>query len=204
MNKTVTIAATLLLAACAGRGIPQQAADWQAQREWKHFSASGRLGVKVQDKGSYANFDWLREYGVETIDVNTPLGNTVGQLCRDGKGVLAQNSRGQVFHAATAEELSKQLLGHSLPLQHLLTWANGEWASTEPHQVSSDGVLQQSGWRISRERSADGSPRLLLLENAQMSLRLVFGNVYREVGQPEKQALCGLRDEESSSMVISN
>lgn len=195
MNKTVAISAALLLAACAGRGTPQQAADWQAEREWKTFAASGRLGVKVQEKGSYANFDWLRENGVETIDVNTPLGNTVGQLCRDSEGVLAQNSKGEIFQAATPEALSEQLLGYRLPLKHLLVWANGEWAAAEPHQVGSDGVLQQSGWRISRERLEDGRPRLLLLENAQMSLRLVFGEVSREAGQSEQQERCAVRQE---------
>lgn len=193
LKSALCLTAALLLAACAGRGTPQQAAEWQAEREWKSFAASGRLGVKVEDKGSYANFDWLREHGVETIDVNTPLGNTVGQLCRDGEGVLAQNSQGETFQAATPEALSERLLGYRLPLKHLLAWANGEWAAAEPHRVGSDGVLHQSGWRISRERLEDGRPRTLLLENAKMSLRLVFGEVSREAGKTEAQARCAAR-----------
>lgn len=197
MNQTVAVLAAVLLAACAGRGTSQQAADWQAERDWKYFSASGRLGVQADGKGSYAQFDWLREQGVETIDVNTPLGNTVGRLCRDDVGVLAQNSNGELFQAATPEALSEQLLGYRLPLKHLLVWANGEWAAAEPHQVGNDGVLQQSGWRISREQLADGRPRLLLLENAKMSLRLVFGEVSREAGRPEAQAQCAARMQES-------
>lgn len=125
--------------------------------------------------------------------MNTPLGNTVGQLCRDSEGILAQNSRGETFQAATPEALSEQLLGYRLPLKHLLVWANGEWAAAEPHQIGSDGVLNQSGWRIKRERLADGRPRSLLLENAKMTLRLVFGEVSREAGKTEEQARCAAR-----------
>ena len=75
------------------------------------FSADGRLAVKVEGKGSYANFDWTYQNAVQTIDVNTPLGNTVGQLCQDSEGVLAVDSKGKVYQAETAEELSRQLLG---------------------------------------------------------------------------------------------
>ena len=67
------------------------------------FSADGRLAVKVEGKGSYANFDWTYQNAVQTIDVNTPLGNTVGQLCQDSEGVLAVDSKGKVYQAETAE-----------------------------------------------------------------------------------------------------
>ena len=99
-----------LLAACS---VPQaqKPSEWQAERSLKTFAASGRMGVKVKEKGSYAHFDWTLENGVETVDVNTPLGSTVGQLCRDDLGVLAVDSKGQKFEAATPDELSEQLLG---------------------------------------------------------------------------------------------
>ena len=48
---------------------------------------------KWKEKGSYTNFDWTYQNAVQTIDVDTPLGNTVGQLCQDSDGVLAVNSK---------------------------------------------------------------------------------------------------------------
>lgn len=57
-------------------------------------------------KAQYANFDWTHQNQVQTIDVNTPLGNTVGQLCQDGQSVLAVDGKGQVYQAASAEALS--------------------------------------------------------------------------------------------------
>ena len=82
LKQLSSIAALLLLAACAQPNLPQQN-SWQAAEQVQDFSADGRLAVKVEGKGSYANFDWTYQNTVQTIDVNTPLGNTVGQLCQD-------------------------------------------------------------------------------------------------------------------------
>lgn len=187
-----SMAAALVLAACTATK-PQMPSEWQAQRDWKVFEASGRLSVKVKGTGSYANFDWTRENGVETIDVNTPIGTTVGQLCQDAEGVLAVDAKGKTYHADTAADLSRQLLGYALPVQYLGVWANGEWAKDLPHQLLADGTLQQAGWRIRRSLREDGSPYTLLLENNDMSVRLVFSESRREAGLPETQGRCEAR-----------
>ena len=183
----------LLLTACSVTQV-QVPSQWQAQRDWQTFEASGRLGVKVNDKGSYANFDWLRQDGVETIDVNTPLGTTVGQLCQDAQGVLAQDANGKLYTADTPEALSEQLLGYQLPIKHLSVWANGEWVRNVAHSFTPDGKLQQLGWMISRELNEDGSPRILLLESTELTLRMVFNNSRREAGLPDKQGQCAARN----------
>ena len=56
----------------------------QAQQKWREqqtenpFEANGRIGIKMQQTGHNASFDWTRQNQVETLDINTPLGNTVG------------------------------------------------------------------------------------------------------------------------------
>ena len=182
----------VLLAACS---VPQaqKPSEWQAERSLKTFATSGRMGVKVKEKGSYAHFDWTLENGVETVDVNTPLGSTVGQLCRDDLGVLAVDSKGQKFEAATPDELSEQLLGYRLPIAHLAVWANGEWVNGQPHRIETDGTLVQAGWRIRRSLNEDGSPRVLVLDNGQLNLRLVFSDSSREHGRADTQGRCRAR-----------
>lgn len=184
-----------ILSACTSTkfGQPAQPSDWQAQRDWQNFEASGRLGVKVQEKGSYANFDWYKQNGVETIDINTPLGTTVGQLCQDSEGVLALDNKGNLYQADTAEALSEQLLGYPIPIQHLGVWANGEWVSDQPHEILADGKLKQLGWVISRELDEENLPSILLLENNQLSVRLAFTEVSRTEGKPEKLERCEAR-----------
>lgn len=192
INYLILLGNLFLLAACVSPQITTPK-DWQAQRDWKIFDASGRLGVKINDKGSYANFNWTRVNGVETIDINTPLGNTVGQLCRDAEGVLALNSHGKLFTANTPSELSEQLLGYDLPIENLSVWANGEWVKDIAHGFTSDGKLKQLGWIISRELNEDGTPHILLLESDKLTLRLVFTEISRTQGQPEKTELCEAR-----------
>lgn len=169
----ISLCAAVLLAACAQPQMPQQE-SWHAQTNIADFVADGRLAVKVNEKGSYANFDWTYQNQVQTINVNTPLGNTLGQLCQDSRGVLAVDNKGKVYQAGTAQELSERLLGYSLPVQYLHVWANGQWVKNAPYQLLSDSRLQQFEWTISRTLKSDGSPRTLLLESSKLTLRLVF------------------------------
>ncbi|KLT73531.1 membrane protein [Neisseria arctica] len=166
-------AAVFSLAACAGLQ-PATTQQWSPQQESADFNAEGRLAVRMDGKGSYANFDWIQQKSVRTINVNTPLGNTLGQLCQDNNGVLAVGSDGRIYEAENASELSRQLLGFSLPLQYLDVWAAGQWVAGTPHQILQDGRLQQFGWIISRQLNSDGQVRILQLEDQKLSLRLIF------------------------------
>ena len=193
MNKTLPALCTaaLLLAGCAGvNTVPTQ---WQPPRDTPDFAADGRLAVQADGKGSYANFDWTQSGGVQTIDINTPLGNTLGQLCRDAEGVLAVNAKGERFEAANAQELSRSLLGFDLPLQYLDQWANGRWAAGEAHQITAEGNLRQAGWNIVRSAREDGSVRTLAISNGKLSLRLVFDSMRPSENSADAPGRCAAR-----------
>lgn len=165
--------AMLLLAAC--QTMPSKPIAWQAGNHDKlQFNASGRLAVKQQDKGSYANFDWDGNGKMQTLSVNTPLGNSVGELCQDSQGVVAAASNGETYRATNATELSQRLMGFAIPVESLDVWAHGYWQENEPHVVREDGRLEQAGWLIERQVDAQGQPKLLWIQNQQLSIRLVF------------------------------
>ena len=86
-HRLLLISAALLLAACTGLGTQMSAESWRDDAATPEFEASGRMGVKENERGSYANFDWLRTAAVQLFEVKTPLGNSVGWLCQDGGGV---------------------------------------------------------------------------------------------------------------------
>ena len=192
MLKPLLFAVALtVLAACAQ---PRQAGpeSWRAQTDIPDFAAAGRLAVKVNEKGSYAHFDWTYQNQVQTINVNTPLGNTVGQLCQDRRGVLALDAKGKKYQAATPQELSRQLLGFDLPVQYLHVWANGQWVGNAPYSLLPDGRLQQFEWTVSRSLNEDGTPKILLLESSKLTLRLVFDRM--ETGsEPGAPVQCAAR-----------
>lgn len=174
----MTVLLVSVLAACQTVTIKPTA--WQGgSHEDLKFNASGRLAVKQNDKGSYANFDWDSNGQMQTLSVNTPLGNSVGELCQDGQGVVAVASNGEVYQAASATELSERLMGFAIPVESLDLWAHGYWDQTQAHVIKEDGRLLQSGWTIERQVNAEGQPRLLLLENERLSIRLAF-NQYQQ------------------------
>ena len=185
------MSAALILAACST--VAPRMGDWREQGSVEDFNADGRMAVKMNDKGSYANFDWTYQNGVQTIDVNTPLGSTVGQLCQDSRGVLAVNSNGEVFEAGSAQELSERLLGYALPVQYLNVWSQGQWVKGVPHQIDPQGRLQQFEWTISRSLKPDGSPRELLVESPRLTLRLIFDTVQKLPADAAAPQQCAAR-----------
>lgn len=191
LKLSLPVLAALMLAACAQPPVPQQS-GWPQADNTSDFTAEGRLAVRSEGKGSYANFDWTYQNQVQTINVNTPLGNTVGQLCQDKQGVLAVDSKGQVYQEQTAEQLSRRLLGFELPVQYLHIWANGKRVAGAPYQLLSDGRLQQFDWTISRTLNQAGHTRVLLLESARLSVRLVFDEINAQP-EPAAQQQCAAR-----------
>ncbi|WP_301667839.1 outer membrane lipoprotein LolB [Neisseria basseii] len=181
MKHTVSIAAILLLSACAQ--LPQDSAGlWQPSEHISSFAAEGRLAVKAEGKGSYANFDWTYQPPVETININTPLGSTLGQLCQDKDGALVVDAKGNVYQAESAEDLSRQLAGFKLPIQYLHIWAEGRRVAGAPYRILPDGMLEQYGWTIGRTAGSGGKTRILQLDNGKLNIRLVF----TEIGMPSE------------------
>ncbi len=175
MRGSATVIVLTLLAAC--QTTPIKPTAWQVgSRDALNFNASGRLAVKQNDKGSYANFDWDSNGKMQQLSVNTPLGNTVGELCQDSNGVVAIASNGETYQAATASELSERLMGFAIPVESLDLWAHGYYADNQPHTVDEQGRLLQAGWKIERQVDAEGHPRLLVLDNQQLSIRLAFND----------------------------
>lgn len=183
------------LVACTNFQRPYSNTLWREQRQWQMFVADGRMSVKVGEKGYPAVFYWLREGGVETFDINTPLGTTVLQLCQDSEGVLAVDQEGKVYQAKTVEQLSEQLLGYPLPVQYLSVWLNGEWVRGVAHHINRDGSLVQGGWQVRREMSEEGKVRILMVENEQAALRMVFNGVEAEEGLPKMNGVCAARQQ---------
>ena len=175
LRGSATVLVLTVLAAC--QTAPIKPAVWQAgSRDALNFVASGRLAVKQNEKGSYANFDWDSNGRMQQLSVSTPLGNTVGELCQDGTGVVATASNGEVYQAVTASELSERLMGFAIPVESLDLWAHGYYAENTPHTVDEQGRLLLAGWKIERQTDGEGHPRLLVLDNQQLSIRLAFND----------------------------
>lgn len=190
----------LLLGGCGSLFGPSKqtvATKWQTDGDSssQNFDAEGRLAVKVDEKGYYANFVWQNQSQLEVMSIKTPLGNTVGELCRDSLGVIAA-SNSEIHEANDAEELSRSLLGFGLPLNHLRFWAQAKIVPDVPFNLSANGELQQEGWKIKRKASADDPavPVLIELFNPKLNVRLFFDDfTFLETTSDSANAFCQAR-----------
>ncbi|MCV2503946.1 MAG: outer membrane lipoprotein LolB, partial [Neisseriaceae bacterium] len=139
------------------------------------FNAFGRLSIKVETRGSHGNFDWNNQHSenFSVIDINTPLGNTIGELCKDSMGVVAKNNKGEIFTGKNAAELSERLLGFPVPIDYLDLWVNGYASTQAPYKISGN-KLYQDNWTIERVLDKNQQPKAIMLQRNELSMTIFF------------------------------
>ncbi len=178
--KVITVIALLpILNACSiFSPLGKQATQWRPSEQYRpYFASDGRLSVSFDGKGYSAHFDWQKQVNTETLAINTPLGSTVGEICKDQQGVIAVSAKEEIYTASDITELSTQLLGFELPLEFLSYWAQGVTVPDQPYKIDQNGVLSQMDWRIKRFEMPEQSinaPKRLELINQKMDIRIVF------------------------------
>lgn len=138
----------------------------------KQFSLAGRIGVKLENKGHYGNFDWQHDSGNDQLDILSPLGQTVARLSADQNGVRLQQGE-RIYEAASAEELTQKTLGWGLPLDNLRFWIHGQPAPHTAYQATGSGFRQQ-GWLIESEPQGSVHPQRIILQRPQLDIRFAI------------------------------
>lgn len=184
MMKIVSLCLTVLaLCSCATIRETNNNSTWREQNQPLWFQAEGRMGVKINQTGYTASFDWLRTPKIETFTIYSPLGNALVAICQDHQGAMARDWQGKVYQAANVEALSEQVLGEAIPMQYLAWWTSGQWMKDLPHQLHQDGSLSQLDWSISREIGEEKQLKTLTVRRAQTSLQLLF----QEIDSPSSE-----------------
>ncbi|MFH4355554.1 MAG: outer membrane lipoprotein LolB [Neisseriaceae bacterium] len=175
---------TCILQACVTVGT--QVEQWKTYNGQPiAFSASGRLSIKNQSRGLHTNFDWnSKNHQLHLITISSPVGNVLGELCKDRTGVLLRTADGKTFSGQTAIELSESLLGYSVPVDDLDLWINGYLSNQTPYQIKNN-YLQQNGWLIERVVDTNQLPKKLILTNSQFTILLIF-DYFQSNPQEEK------------------
>lgn len=171
MRRLCTVAALLLLAACAGPGLLFPLADAE-------FEISGRIAVRYRDDAGSGNLAWRHGARADELLLTSPLGQGIARLVRDGDEITLTTQDGREFRAADAESLTEQVLGFRLPLAGLSEWVRARPAQGPSRTVPGDGgrlaELEQSGWRVEYLEYAGGRPSRLRLTFPGLELRLAI------------------------------
>jgi outer membrane lipoprotein LolB len=148
--------AAALLAGCATPSRPPAAGADDA--------LAGRLTVKVdatptsEARNVTAAFDLQGNPQQGRLDLSTPLGTVLAQARWAPGKVALVTSQGETKFASL-DELTREVLGESLPVAALFDWLRGRpWpgAPSTPSASAAEPGFAQLGWTVSLARFDDG------------------------------------------------
>lgn len=157
MKWPALVVAAALAAGCATRSpAPTPAAPADA--------IAGRMTVRVEAtprseaRNVTATFDLQGSPQEGKLDLSTPLGTVLAQARWSPGKVALVTSQGET-RFANLDELTREVLGESLPVAALFDWLRGRpWpgAPSAPFSTSNDKGFKQLGWDVSLVRFDEG------------------------------------------------
>jgi outer membrane lipoprotein LolB len=139
-----------LLAGCAGLATVKNDTS-------STFNAEGRISVHYKDlKGGkedtlFGRFDWVEHDRTVDLALLDPLGQGIATVHAEPDNATLKLNDGRVFHGPSAEALTLDALGYTIPVTGLRSWLQGRSsiAGSRPGDNPDGGlVLKESGWTI--------------------------------------------------------
>jgi outer membrane lipoprotein LolB len=188
------LAAGALLAGCATQAPPPAGVATLAATSADTITTqaahayTGRFAVRYDDRlgkqqNVYGNFDWQETGNVITLQLRSPLGQTLAVVrSSPQRASLEMPGRAPRF-AGDVGQLMQDTLGFALPLDGLRYWMVPQPSPGTPADVTGDGAhpkqIRQDGWTIDYLAYADapatGVKRLnLTRETPALDIKLVL------------------------------
>lgn len=145
------------------------------------FDLSGRIAVRVEDRGYSARMRWQHRTTEDEVWLYTPVGSVLATLRVDADGATLITSDRKTYRSDDVQALTREVLGWDLPLEGLQHWVMGRVdprATVEAEERDDQHRLTrlvQRDWFIDyRAYAADGRlPSLLSLTYDGLRLRLI-------------------------------
>jgi outer membrane lipoprotein LolB len=180
-RRALAYLALVALAACAVAPL--------APRSPQAFDLLGRVLVAYSGGAMTANVRW--EHGPERDEIwlMTPTGQTLAHIVDTPDGAVLTRADQQQYRAASAEALTRQALGWTLPVGPLQYWVRGMPAPGTPPAAVERGPDQrlsaftQTGWRVALSYGEGGDSRVrrLDLKDGANEIRFVIDS-WRDAG----------------------
>ncbi|WP_159931206.1 lipoprotein insertase outer membrane protein LolB [Oceanicoccus sp. KOV_DT_Chl] len=164
----IVLAACLLLSACSQLPTVTPAGQQAlaANSHIQHWQISGKIGWRHGDQAESAYLNWHQCGQQFEIRLTGPLGQGAAKLFGDASITSLQTSDGQIFTAASPEQLLFEQLGWTLPLSQLHFWVRGIPAPTSPFQPgNTDYDFEQQQWQLN-------FPRFTAIDSYQLPTKL--------------------------------
>ncbi|WP_323122978.1 lipoprotein insertase outer membrane protein LolB [Burkholderia alba] len=188
----VSAAAAVVLAGCAAP--PARAPAAQAGGApiiMQNHAYTGRFAVQYSDslgnpRNVYGNFDWQENGDDVSIELRSPLGQTLAIVKSSPRAASLELPNRQPQYAADVGELMQNTLGFALPLNGLRYWlqptpspATQATTVRDPQDGTRIKEIRQDGWTIDYVAYADapatGVKRVnLVRQDPPLDIKLVL------------------------------
>ena len=146
------------------------------------FSLSGRVAVKLEQRGYSARLNWRHVAGGDRLRLLSPVGSVIAELEADASGAMLTTGDKKVYRSGDVQALTREVLGWDLPLEGLQHWVIGRAEPELPVQAEERDarvrltMLTQNDWRITFLAYAGDSalPARMALAYERLSLRLII------------------------------
>ncbi|MDK2126333.1 outer membrane lipoprotein LolB [Parachitinimonas caeni] len=143
----------------------------------ERFEVDGRIAAKVDGEGYQANFVWRHLQDGDAIDVQSPLGLTLGRMELQGSTARFFDRHGALRADGDMERLTARELGWPLPAAGLRYWLLGLADPDSPSSWSenSEGrLLSQYGWQVEFTGAQNEAPSRLILRREGLEVRIAL------------------------------
>jgi outer membrane lipoprotein LolB len=150
------VAAAALLGACASVPGPQLAAPATTLAGRMSVHVAAAPGAQARDVTATFDLQGTPEQG--KLDLSTPLGTVLAQARWSPGRVALVTPQGET-RFASLDELTREVLGESLPVAALFDWLRGRpWpgAPSTPNAAAAERGFSQLGWSVSLARFDEG------------------------------------------------
>jgi len=148
--------AALMLGGCITREVRIEGPTAvQSAIELRQWSAQGRIAVVSNVQSGSGSFTWTQHDADSTVQLRGPVGVGSFMLSLQNEVPHITTSDGQQYDAQQALSELQARFGAAIPITQLRYWLRGVPAPGEYQWLSSaTKVLQQDGWRIEYNESA--------------------------------------------------
>lgn len=147
------------LAACAT--LPPGAAPLPREAV-RDYAIDARFTLRYEAKQYAGHLAWSHAKDRDELLISSPFGQGLAEIVRDADGVRLTAADRRTHRAASAEALTRDVLGYPLPVDDLAEWLLGRGADgrVERDPQGRPRRLWQGGWRIDYDYD-DDDPRAL-------------------------------------------
>ena len=162
--RLLLLAAALMLAACAAP-LVQPGEALPPRTSVRDFSLEARFSVAQDAERHSGRLSWRHRSEGDELQIASPFGQTVAEISIDaGRARLVTSDR-RVFEAPDVQQLTREVLGYSLPINRLADWVLARDGSSSASAGARDRfgrplAIEAEGWQISYDYEQDGADAL--------------------------------------------